>query len=121
MKFGQLLKKARVREQKTLREVAINAGLSVSYVSDMEHGRRKPSSVDAVMKIERFLNVTDGSLLRAAQREKDFDVPSDAKEIYWQRPELSLALLRASTDLSEEEINELIEKIGKKSRKRGDQ
>ncbi len=118
MKFGQLLKKARVREQKTLREVAINAGLSVSYVSDMEHGRRKPSSIDAVMKIEQFLNVTDGSLVKAAQKEKDFDVPSDAKEIYWQRPELSLALLRASTDLSEDEINELIEKMGKKAKQK---
>lgn len=109
MKFGQLLKKTRTGEKKTLREVAAASGLSISLVSDIEHGRRSVSSLEVVGKIEKFLNVTDGSLAKAAQKEKSFDVPPGAKELFWKRgPELSMALLRASTELSEEAIHKLI-------------
>lgn len=114
MKFGKLLKEARKRHQKTLREVAANAGITISYVSDMENGRRI-ASVDVIQKIEAYLKVKDGSLVAAARKEKDFDVPIEAKALFWKRPELNMALLRASQDFSEEHINKLIKSLVKES------
>jgi transcriptional regulator with XRE-family HTH domain len=110
MKFGKRLKEARKHHQKTLREVAANAGITISYVSDMENGRRI-ASVDVIQKIEAYLEVKDGSLVAAARKEKDFDVPSEAKALFWKRPELNMALLRASQDYSEEHINKLIKTL----------
>jgi transcriptional regulator with XRE-family HTH domain len=118
MKFNKLLKEARRSQQKTLREVATNAGVTIGYISDMENGRRI-STVDVIYKIEEYLKVSDGRLVEAARKEKDFDVPSEAKELFWQRPELSMALLRASQDYSEEYINKLLKNLTSRRAKKG--
>jgi transcriptional regulator with XRE-family HTH domain len=113
MRFGQLLKKARKSQTKTMREVASEAGLSVGYISDIEHGRRKPPAVEVVRKIERYLKVTNGTLVKAAG--KEWDLPTEAKTILMKRPELSMALLRASENLSEDDLTKLIRELGKKN------
>ncbi len=114
MKFGKLLKKARKAKEMTVWEVAAHAGITISYVSDMENGRRI-ASVDIIRKIEEYLKVKDGSLVATARKEKDFDVPSEAKALFWKRPELNMALLRASQDYSEEHINKLIQSLVNKA------
>jgi transcriptional regulator with XRE-family HTH domain len=116
MSFGRLLKEARKRSEKTLKEVGQAAGLSLSYVSDLEQRRRKAPATDVIVKIEKFLGITDGSLQKAAKRENDLQV--EAKTIFRKRPELNMQLLRASDHYTEEEltsmINEMLEKKGKR-------
>ncbi len=117
MNFGQLLKDARKKSEKTLKEVAKIAGVSLGYISDIEQRRRKAPAIDIVRKVEEFLGITDGSLVRAAQSE--IDLQTEAREIFRRRPELNMQLLRASDYYSEEEltdmINEMLEKKGTKN------
>ena len=114
-KFNEILKEARKHQRKTLKEVGDYAGLSVTYVCDIEQGRNgKIPSIDALQKMEKFLSLSEGTLVKAAQKEKPLDVPPDAKAIFWRRPDLSLALLRASQDKSDEEITKLIRTMSKK-------
>lgn len=117
IKFQEVLKQARKSKKKTLREVYEDTKISVSYLSDMEQGRRIPTDLELIQKIEVSLNIGEGELVKAAKREKDMDVPSDAKEIFWQRPVTMLALLRASQDYTEEQINDFLAKMRKSSRK----
>jgi len=117
MYFGQLLKEARKKSEKTLKEVSQVAGLSLSYVSDIEQRRRKAPAAEIVKKIEAFLGITDGTLVKAAQSEMDFT--SEARDIFRRRPELNMQLLRASDHFSEEEltkmINDMLESKGSKN------
>jgi transcriptional regulator with XRE-family HTH domain len=118
MKFGQTLKEARKRKEKTLKEVGMAAGLSLSYVSDIEQGRRKAPAEDVVRKIETFLEITDGSLVKAAQAEAN--IRSEVRTLLRKRPELNMSLLRAADDCTEEEINELIDEMLKRRGKLDD-
>jgi len=109
MNFGQLLKDARKQSEKTLKEVSQVAGVSLSYVSDIEQGRRKAPSVEIVRRIETFLGITDNTLVRAAQSE--MDLSTEARNIFRRRPELNMQLLRASDYFSEEELTKMINKM----------
>lgn len=111
MNFGQLLKEARKKSEKTLKEVSQVAGLSLGYISDIEQGRRKAPALDVVKKIEEYLGITDGALARAAQSEKS--TQTEVRTIFRKRPELSMQLLRASEFYTEEELTEMINEMMK--------
>jgi HTH-type transcriptional regulator, competence development regulator len=117
MSFGQLLKEARKKAERTLKEVGQAAGLSLSYISDLEQRRRKAPAVEVVRKIEAFLGIKDGSLTKAAKAESDLQI--EVRDIFRRRPELNMQLLRASDYYSEEEltvmITEMLEKKGNKN------
>ena len=113
--FGQMLKEARKREKKTLKEVSLVAGLSLSYISDMEQERKKAPAIDVVKKIEAYLKITDGSLVKAANAE--VNPRHEVRTIFRKRPELNTALLRVAQDCTEEEVNELINEMLKRKGK----
>jgi transcriptional regulator with XRE-family HTH domain len=117
--FGQLLKEARKKKEKTLKEVSQVAGLSLSYISDMEQGRKKAPAIDVVRKIETYLEITDGSLVRAANAEGN--IRNEVRTIFRKRPELNTALLRVAEDCSEDEINDLINEMLKRKGKQNEQ
>jgi transcriptional regulator with XRE-family HTH domain len=112
MSFGGLLKEARKKQEKTLKEVSQVAGLSLSYISDMEQERRKAPSLDVVKKIEAFLGITNGALAKAAQAE--MNMQTEVRTIFRKRPELNMQLLRAADYCSEEELTEMINDMLKK-------
>ncbi len=112
MSFGQLLKTARKRQEKTLKEVSQVARLSLSYISDMEQERRKAPSLEVVEKIEEFLELKDGSLVKAAQAEMNMQL--EVRTIFRKRPDLNMQLLRAADYCSEEDLTEMINVMKKK-------
>ena len=109
MRFGQLLKRSRKAKGVTLREVADMCGLSIGYLSDIEHGRKNPPEIRTVGTIERFLEVEDGCLTNSAVREAKF--PVEAKRIIQKRPETVMALLRISEDMAEDELEKWIDEM----------
>lgn len=112
--FGQLLKKARKETRTKLRDVAQCTGLSISYLSDIENGRKRAPSLDIVKEIEACLGKAGGLLLKAAQRE--MKLGSEAKTIISRRPELSLSLLRVTEGLNDDEMADLIAGIQEQSK-----
>lgn len=61
--LGMNVRQERLRQGRTQEEVAAEAGLTRSYLSDLERGTRNPS-VHALGLIARALNVSASELLR---------------------------------------------------------
>lgn len=109
MNFGQLLQAARQKKRMILRKLANITGLSISYLSDMEHSRRKPPKMAYVKIIEKALEIDDGSLQMAAKKEND--IAKEMKEFVMTRPQAAYAFLRAAENKTEEELNRMFKKI----------
>ena len=109
--FGEAFRKARVAKKITLREIGEYVGKSIGYLSDIEHGRKRPPSLDTVSEIEEFLGIEDGRLMDMARKLRKKVSKNLTKRIKM-RPQLSTLLLRAD-DLSDEELGDLIRKLEK--------
>ena len=104
-KFGEIMKNARKKKRVTLRKLGEYVGKSIGYLSDIENGRKRVPSLDIVLKIEEFLEITDGSLIEVAtQVRRTIPKAKELSEKILTMPKLSEALLRADEDLTEEEF-----------------
>lgn len=112
MTFGEVFKAARKNAGKTLREVSEYTGLSIGNISDIEHSRRRPPKREILQQLEDFYGVRRNQLVRAA--EKEWRIPDEAISIFSKRPQLTMALLRASEDTPESELKKIIEEFGKR-------
>jgi transcriptional regulator with XRE-family HTH domain len=61
--LGSLLARARERKRMTLREVASRVGLSVSHVSDIEHGRRS-ASLETACKLGKVFGYGECTMIQ---------------------------------------------------------
>lgn len=110
--FGTALKRARKAARKKLREVSEHVGLSIGYLSDIEQGRKAPPDLDVVEELEKFLLVSDSSLVKIADEDRT-KRPSQVAQQIQERPELSELFFRVK-DLPEKELEKLIEQLSKK-------
>lgn len=62
LNIGRKLKKFRIKKKYTLRQLSELSGISVSFISDIENGRRNPS-IDTLNSIAKALNVSVDRLL----------------------------------------------------------
>jgi transcriptional regulator with XRE-family HTH domain len=116
--FGEALKEARKASRLTLRRISEIVGLSVSYLSDIEQGRRRAPADDIVGQLETALNITDGSLKRLAERARNVAPRMIAHKIA-STPKLSEVLMRADDDLTEAEFKDLMDFYEEIKLKRG--
>jgi predicted transcriptional regulator len=72
MQFSVALRDRRMLMHKKLRELSEDVAVSVSQLSDMESGRRRPPADSVVEAIERALFVNDSSLLIAAAHDRKY-------------------------------------------------
>lgn len=107
--FGQLLKGARTEKRKKLRDIAEATGLSISFISDIECGRKRVSNLDVVKKIEKFLGLASGMLLKKA--EEEMNMGSEVRSLIKKRPALSLSLLRVTEGFTDDELSDLVLKL----------
>lgn len=64
MNIGEIVKKARLRKKLRLKDVAEATNLSISYISDIEHGRSTPP-VDTLQSLCNVLDVSIYSFFTA--------------------------------------------------------
>ena len=107
--FGEAFRKARTEKKVTLRELGEHVGKSIGYLSDIEHGRKRPPKLDMVGEIEDFLGIIDARLMKLARKSR-MRVPKDLARRIRMRPQLSTLLLRAE-NLSDEKLEALIIKL----------
>lgn len=67
--FGPLMRQKRTAARITLGDVASALGCSISYVSDVEHGRRNPFDHEQIRKLAPLLSCPAQELMRAAARD----------------------------------------------------
>jgi len=72
-RFIRLLRKAMDgnKDELSLRQVARNADISPAYLSLLLKGERGVPSNDAIVQLERVLNIPDGELFKSAGRPND--------------------------------------------------
>lgn len=94
-KFGRLIKKIRISSDKTLREVAEVLEVGVSYLSDVEQGRRKPFTPDLIGRFAGFVGADEDELRQLAMKERrQIEIPVNKGE---QVNVLAYSLARADT------------------------
>ena len=63
--LGDVLRRLRVRQGRTLREVSASARVSLGYLSEVERGRKEPSS-EMIAALAGALDVTVADLMAGA-------------------------------------------------------
>ena len=83
--IGEYLRSLRERQKLSLREAAARTGVSVSYITQIENGKRKAPGPEVLKKLAPAYNVPVRDLLRAAGYLDDIkeirSVLSDEEEV----------------------------------------
>lgn len=108
--FSDLIKQLRRAHRKTLQEVADALELSVSLISDVEQGRRKPFENDKIFKLALLFKVEPTEMLNAAARDRNsIELPIDKGETF---NALAFSLMRANSEnLESEETKRLMQEL----------
>ncbi len=127
MRFGQAVRKFRKDDERhpTLDEVSKKLGMSLSMLSDIEQGRRRPFDSRKIEEFCQYLNLSaedKARLYDLAAREKS-EVPSDIEDtmMYTEVGDMARMALRMTNDgIADEEdwrsfIRRLEEKRGRKA------
>jgi transcriptional regulator with XRE-family HTH domain len=64
--FGDYLRSLREQQRLSLRDVAAKTGVSISYITMIEHSKRKPPGPDVLKKLALSYNVPVKDLMKAA-------------------------------------------------------
>ena len=68
--FGKVIKRLRTKANLTLQNVADDLGVRVSYLSDVEHGRKKPFSPNTLKRFADFIEIDLKKLQDIASKER---------------------------------------------------
>lgn len=83
--FGEVVREQRLANNQTLRSLSGNGYLALGYLSEVERGRKSPSSV-IVQAIADGLGIEAGELVVRAGLRMTVDVPETAESLFeWQR------------------------------------
>ena len=100
MRYGQFLRSKRIGDSRelTLKDVAEELGVSVSFVSDVEQGRRKPYDEVKTHKIIEFLKLSEEevALMYDLAAKENSKIPRDLDDImmYTEAGEMARYALR---------------------------
>ena len=85
MRYGQFLRAKRISDSRelTLKDIAEELGVSVSFVSDVEQGRRKPYDEEKTEKLIKFLRFSeeDIALMYDLAARENSRIPRDLDDI----------------------------------------
>jgi len=111
MRFGQSLARARRAKRITLRKLAKLVGLSPSFLSELELGRRlPPKNKEKIRDLALVLNLDEDDLVEAAEKERIKRSPQFFEKLFNADQDLAWGLYRASEDASEEELQRAFRK-----------
>lgn len=93
--FGEYLRSLRQEQRLSLREAATKAGVSISYITQIEHGRKGPPGPDVLKRLAPAYNVSVKSLLKAAGY---MDEPQEIKTNLSEEEEVEMAFRYVRSD-----------------------
>ncbi len=123
MRFGEFIKHKRLKDPReiTLKDVAAELDMSLSMLSDIEQGRRKPFDDEKIDKFCAYLKLTedDKALMHDLAANERRGIPSDIGDIMMHSEigDLARHALRLSNKgiLDENDWRELIRKAEEKN------
>ena len=128
MRYGQFLRSKRIADSRelTLKDVAEELGVSVSFVSDVEQGRRKPYDEEKTEKLVEFLQFTeeDIAMMYDLAARENSRIPRDLDDImmYSEAGEMARFALRMTKKgiVNEDDWRQFIHYIKSKEAKDDD-
>ena len=85
MRYGKFLRSKRISDSRelTIKDIAVELGISASLVCDVEQGRRKPFDEAKTQKLIKFLNFTeeDIALMYDLAARENSRIPRDLDDI----------------------------------------
>ena len=117
-KFTEVLARARKEKRIKLRDLSQTVGLSMSYLSEIENGKKQPPDEQILYKLAKALNIEGVTLVSLAREEKKKQIKLDStlKRFLQNRGDLGFALCRAAENASDEELAKIIKKLEKRER-----
>lgn len=107
--FAKSLRAARLAAKKTLKETAKSASISLTYLSDIEQGRKNTPDLEIVHRFQNFLRADNNHLIILAADER-LKSPAEMSRLIQDRPRISDLLWRVRK-MSGEELENLINNI----------
>lgn len=107
--FRQAFRTARLNADITYREIAKRCGLSISYLCDIEAGRKWPPSPEVMTLIEEAMDIRDGHLMLLGEQVRK-EMPSQMIQKLIERPILCELIVKLSA-MSDERLSEFLEKL----------
>jgi len=109
--LGDFIREARVRQGKSLRELAKDLDVTPSYLSDIENDRRVPAE-PVLRRIAQQLQLDFNELMNLAGRF------GDQVERYVKRQPMAVQLFRriAEANLNEKDLKHLLDEVEKKDK-----
>jgi transcriptional regulator with XRE-family HTH domain len=99
------VRKSRQAKRITLRKLGQLVGLSPSYLSEIEHGRRlPPKDEEKIQDLAVVLNLDEDELIKAAKRERIKKGPKIFNKLFSADQDLAWGLYRAAEDASDDDI-----------------
>ena len=122
MRFGEYIKAKRLKDSRelTLKDVSEELGISLSMLSDIEQGRRKPFEAEKIEKFAEFFKLTadDLALMYDLAAKEHRDIPADIEDVmmYSETGDIARRALRMTQDgiIDEEDWKEFIRKAEQK-------
>lgn len=127
MRFGQYIRKKRIDDPREITQgrMAEQLGISLTYLSDIEHGRKKPFDADYIEKLCVYLELPEtekAHLYDLAAKEKSA-VPADIEDVlmYEEIGTMARFALRESNagNVTEEDWKRFIREIEAKKKQGG--
>lgn len=113
--FGKVLKRIRIKNNVTLKELGKVINKNISYLSDIENGRKLPPKKEVVFKIQSYFNEQENILLVLSDRERTFNKRCFRAIIKNQK--MIDILLSAKRDLTKKEYQDILLMIEKEKQK----
>ena len=108
--YGRLLRSDRKNAKKTMADVAAALGVTVTYVSDVERGKRAPWNQKKVIAAARVVAANPSSHLAAAAGSRgQFTLSAQSSK----QREVGAALMRAWDDLDDDMLEAIEELLGR--------
>ena len=106
--FGKELRKLRIDNDELLKDMADKLGVTISYLSAVEHGKREVPDdwVDTISKLYQLSDAEKDNLEDLAYMSKN-KVSIDLLEVNDKKKNTALAFARKFDNLSDEEINKI--------------
>ena len=110
-RFGELLGNARRKKKITLRKLGQLVGLTPSFLSEIEMGRRlPPKEEERIRDLALILNEDEDNFLKAARSERVRKTSKLSEKLFNVDPELALGLYRVVDDVTDEELEQAFRK-----------
>jgi len=110
-RFGESLAKARRAKRITLRKLSKLVGLSPSFLSELEKGRRfPPKDEEKIRDLALVLNVEEDEFVEVARKERARRNPKFFEKLFNADQDLAWGLYRASEDATEKDMQRAFKK-----------